>query len=267
MTISVCVSGATGWTGSAVAQAVLDHPDLSLRSAVGRSAAGLDLGVAWRGAAIGVPVFGSVKEALDGVDVLVDYTSHAAIRDHALVAIERGVHVVVGSSGLAAADYAELDSAARAHGVGVFAGGNFSLTATVAQAAAALAARHLPSWEIVDYAAAGKPDAPSGTSRELAERLDSIRSPAIERSVAETAGPVEARGATVAGTQIHSVRLPGFELATEIVFGLPHERLTIRHDSGTDARQFVPGTLLAIRQVVSQVGVSRGLERLLLGEH
>jgi 4-hydroxy-tetrahydrodipicolinate reductase len=263
MAIIVCVAGATGWTGRAVAEAIRDATDLDLRSAVSRAAAGRDLGEAWGGAPAGVPVYSQVAEALAGVDVLVDYTSHDAVRANTLTAIERGVHVVIGSSGLAAADFADIDRAARAAGVGVFAAGNFSLTATLATMAAMLAAKHLPSWEIVDYAEAGKPDAPSGTSRELAERLADIAQPVVQRPIAETAGPVEARGATVAGTQIHSVRLPGFTLSTEVVFGLPDERLVVRHDSGTSPRPYVAGTLVAVRAVPGLTGLVRGLSALL----
>jgi 4-hydroxy-tetrahydrodipicolinate reductase len=262
----VCLAGATGWTGSAVGAALVASPDLQLSSAVSRSAAGSDLGRAWGQADNGVPVFGTVEEALDGCDVLVDYTSYATIREHTLLAVERGVHVVVGSSGLSKDDLAEIDARARAKGVGVFAAGNFSLTATLMQLAALAVVPHLPSWEIVDYASATKPDSPSGTSRELAESLAEVRTPYVERPVAETGGFVEARGATVAGTQIHSVRLPGYDLATEVIFGLPHERLVIRHESAHDATQFVGGTLLAIRKVVDSVGVVRGLASLLLSD-
>jgi 4-hydroxy-tetrahydrodipicolinate reductase len=266
MAIRVCVAGATGWAGRAVAEAILDAPDLELRSAVSRSAAGKDLGDAWARTAIGVPVHGRVADALDGVDVLVDYTSHESVRGNTLAAIERGVNVVIGSSGLSAADFADIDEAARASGVGVVAAGNFSLTATLAQVAALIAARHLPSWEIIDYASAGKPDAPSGTSRELAERLAEIGQPVIEQPIARTAGYVEARGATVAGSQIHSVRLPGFVLSTEIVFGLPDERLVIRHESGTSAAPYVAGTLVAVRAAPGLSGLVRGLDTLLLRE-
>src|SRR3990170_3938952 len=118
MTFSVCVAGATGWTGRPVAAAVLDADDLDLRSAVSRSSAGRDLGQAWGGRRNGVPVFGRVADALDGVQVLVDYTSHEAVRDNALAAIDRGVSVVIGSSGLGADDFAEIDAAAREAGVG-----------------------------------------------------------------------------------------------------------------------------------------------------
>jgi 4-hydroxy-tetrahydrodipicolinate reductase len=264
MTLAVCVAGATGWTGRAVAEAVIASADLELRSAVSRSARGADLGEAWGGAANGVAVLGSVAEALDGVDVLVDYTAHGAVKAHALEAIGHGVAVVVGTSGLAPDDYAQIDAAALRAGVGVIAAGNFSLTAALTQAAALLAARHLPSWEIIDYASADKPDAPSGTARELAERLAEVAAAKVELPVADTAGRVEARGATIAGTQVHSLRLPSFSVSTEVVFAQPDERLTIRHDAGTSAAPYVAGTLLAIRRAADHHGLIRGLDRLLL---
>jgi 4-hydroxy-tetrahydrodipicolinate reductase len=209
-------------------------------------------------------VHGAVGDALGGCDVLVDYTSYAVIREHTLAAVERGVHVVVGSSGLSKQDLAEIDERATAAGVGVFAAGNFSITATLMQLAALLVAPHLPSWEIVDYASATKPDAPSGTARELAERHGEIKHPVVDRPVHETGGAVEARGATVAGTQVHSVRLPGYELATELVFGLPHERLVLRQESSHHPEQFVAGTLLAAHKVPAITGVTRDLAALLL---
>lgn len=262
--IPVCVAGATGRTGRAIAEAVIADPGLELVSAVGRSRAGEDLGDAWGVGRLGIPLLGTVTDALAGAEVLVDYTSYAAIREHTLAAVDGGVHVVVGSSGLSSDDLALIDERARGAGVGVFAAGNFSLTVTLMQMAALLVAPHLPSWEIVDYASATKPDSPSGTSRELAERLGEIKRPVLGRPVAETGGAVEARGATVGGAQVHSVRLPGYELATELIFGLPHERLVLRHESGADPTQYVAGTLLAIHTVPTMVGVSRDLAQLLL---
>ena len=132
----------------------------------------------------------------------------------------------------------------------------------MAQAAALLAARHLPAWEVIDYASAGKPDAPSGTARELAERLGASQK---ERPPAETAGAPEARGADIAGTQVHSLRLPSFTVSTEVVFALPDERLSIRHDAGSSATPYVAGTLLAARAAPSTTGLVRGLDTLLLG--
>jgi len=248
--IRVCVAGVTGWTGSAVAEAVEAAPDLELVSGVSRS---------------DPTRFSSVAEALDAAaaDVLVDYTHAAVVKENVLAALARGVGVVVGSSGLSAGDYAEIDALARERGVGVIAAGNFSVTAALLLRFAADAARHVESWEVIDYASEGKEDAPSGTSREVAERLEGVRAPAVAVPVDETLGDREARGATVAGTQVHSLRLPSFTVSTEVVFAATGERLSIRHDAGESAAPYVAGTLLAVRAVPGRVGLTRGLDSLL----
>jgi 4-hydroxy-tetrahydrodipicolinate reductase len=145
------------------------------------------------------------------------------------------------------------------------AAGNFSVMAAILQRAAALAAAHLDQWEILDYASAGKPDVPSGTARELADTLAQIRMPEVGVPVSDVAGPREARGVEIAGTRIHSVRLPSFAVSTEIVFGGAGERLIMRHDPGESPEPYVRGTLLAIRKVAEVPGLRRGLDTLLFG--
>ena len=250
MSIRVCVAGVTGWTGRAVAARVEAASDLELVAGVSRS---------------DPASYSSVAEALEavGVDVLVDFTHAEVVRGNVHAALERSVNVVVGSSGLSAADYDEIDLVARERHVGVIAAGNFSLTAALLLRAAVDAARHLDAWEVIDYASAGKPDAPSGTARELAERLDGVRRPALGVPLDEILGASEARGATVAGTQVHSVRLPSFVVSTEVVFAAAGERLSIRHDAGETPAPYVAGTLLAIRAAPQHVGLIRGLDQLL----
>jgi 4-hydroxy-tetrahydrodipicolinate reductase len=257
--IRVCVAGITGWTGGPVARAVAEADDLELVSGVARSSAGTPLENP------AVPVFGSVWEALESVetDVVVDYTDAAAVKENVMAALVRSVSVVVGSSGLTADDYDEIEARARDAGVGVIAAGNFSLLAALLARSAAEIARHVPSWEILDYASASKPDVPSGTSRELAERLRERAGPGLGHPLEALHGPVEARGATVAGTQVHSVRLPSFVVSTEIVFAAPGERLILRHDAGETPEPYVAGTLLAIRSVEDRVGLTRGLDTLI----
>jgi len=248
--IRVCVAGITGWTGGPLAEAVRATDDLELVAGVARS---------------DPEHFSSVAEALDAVDVdvLVDYTHAAAVEGNVHAALERGVGVVVGSSGLAADDYDAVDALARERGVGVIAAGNFSLAAALLLRFSVEAAAQFDSWEVIDYASAGKEDAPSGTSREVAERLAAVRRPALGVPLDDVLGMPEARGATVAGTQVHSLRLPGFVVSTEVVFASGGERLTLRHDAGPTPAPYVAGTLLAIRSVPGRVGLTRGLDRLL----
>jgi 4-hydroxy-tetrahydrodipicolinate reductase len=207
--INICFAGLTGWTAPPILAAIDAADDLTLTSGVSRSAAG-------QGA-----VYATAAEALAAApaDVLVDFTSAAAVRVNAWTAVEAGVHVVIGTSGLTADDYAELDRLARDRGVGVIAAGNFSVMAAVLRRAASMAARHLGHWEIIDYASDTKPDVPSGTARDLAETLAQVREPARALPLAEIEGPVEARGAEIGGARVHSVRLPSFVVSTEVVFG------------------------------------------------
>jgi len=266
--ITICIAGATGWVGRDLVRAVAGASDLRLVGAVARSAAGQDVGSAVGGQPLGILVAGSVADALVAkADVLIDYTRPDAVKRHALTAIGVGVNVVVGTSGLAAADYAEIDAAARKAGVGVIAAGNFSLTAALMQRFALMAAALIPDVEVIDYAYQGKPDVPSGTARELAERLGKARQgQPTALPAARLRGPQETRGAAIESVPVHSLRLPGFVLSCEALFGLPDERLTIRHDAGSGAGPYVGGTLLAARKVVGRVGLIRGLDTLMFGE-
>jgi 4-hydroxy-tetrahydrodipicolinate reductase len=254
--IRVCIAGITGWVGEPLAAAISGTGDLALAAGIARRAAGTNVR--------GVTVSATIQEALGTpFDVLVDYTAADAAKRHALVAAAAGRHVVVGSSGLTSADYDEIDRVARDHGVGVVAVGNFAITAALLQRFAVEAAAHLPSWELVDIASAGKIDAPSGMARELAWRLSQVHAPQVEIPVDRTVGTPEARGAEIDGSRIHSVRLPGYTIGLEVRFGLADERLTIAYDAGPGAGPYIAGTLLAIRRVPELRGVVRGLDRLL----
>ena len=264
MAIRVCVAGVSGWTGGEVARGILASDEFELTGAVARRSAGCDVGELLGLSPTGLVVAGTLEKALvRPADVLVDFTSPDSVKQRTLEALSRGVRGVIGTSGLTAGDFQEIERAAAERGLGVIAAGNFSMTAALAKHFALLAAKHLPSWEIIDYAHAAKPDAPSGTTRELAEALGDVARNELAVPVERTHGEPAARGASVAGTQVHSVRLPGVVLAFETIFGLPDERLTIRHDAGKGAAPYVRGTLLAVRRVMHVTGLVRGLDRLL----
>jgi 4-hydroxy-tetrahydrodipicolinate reductase len=258
------IAGATGWVGRALSVAVTAAPDLDLVAAVSRTHAGESLGQVLGCDDLDLTIVGTVAEGLAArPDVMVDYTSAVAVRENVLAAIEAGVHVVVGSSGLTADDFKEIDQRAREKKVGVIACGNFAITAVLLQRFAAEAARFLDQWEIIDYSSDAKMDAPSGTTRELAHRLGQVRKPQPAHPVADTVGAVDSRGADIEGTQIHSVRVPGFVLGAEVIFGAPDERLTIRHDAGSGPEPYIAGTLLAVRRVSDRIGLIRGLDEIL----
>jgi 4-hydroxy-tetrahydrodipicolinate reductase len=264
MTLRITLAGCTGWVGRALVAAIAEADDLSLAAGVARSAAGRDAGEAAGLERLGVTVAGSIEEALETPsDVLIDYTKPAAVKGHALAALAAGRHVVVGTSGPSAEDYAEIDAAARAAGRGVLAAGNFSITATLMRRFALEAARYVPDVEVIDYASPAKADTPSGTGRELAELLGAVRGESTAKPVAELTGVRETRGGAI-GTprpvQVHSVRMPSYLLSCEVLFGADNERLAIRHDAGASAAPYVAGTLLAARRVGGFTGLRRGLD-------
>jgi len=265
MRIRICLAGATGWAGSELARGIAGAPDLELVGGASRSGAGRSLGERIGDPRLdGVRLHATAVEALAaGCDVFVEYTRPESANANVLAALEHGAHVVVGTSGLADDDYAEIDALARARGLGVLACGNFALTAVLLQKFAEIAARHLSHWEIIDYGSAGKRDVPSGTVRELALRMSQVKPPEPTVAAEQAIGPAATRGASLAGTQVHSLRLPGQVLGVDVVFGMPDQTLVLRHQAGSSAKPYVDGALLAIRRVSTLVGVHRGLDRVL----
>jgi 4-hydroxy-tetrahydrodipicolinate reductase len=265
MRLNVCVAGATGWVGGPLCLAVSGADDLKLVGAVSRTHRGRNLRDVLGDPSVDVTVSGSVAEALDApADVLVDYTKADVVKANVLTAIGRGVHVVIGASGLTDEDFVEIDRAAAQHKVGVIAAGNFAITAVLLQRFACEAAKYLSHFEVIDYASDAKQDAPSGTTRELAYRLSEVRRPSVTHAIEETIGERASRGATLNGVQIHSLRLPGYVIGVEAIFGAEDERLSIRYDAGSGAGPYIQGTLLAIRKVRDHVGLVRGLDKIIV---
>jgi 4-hydroxy-tetrahydrodipicolinate reductase len=140
--LRVVVAGATGWVGRALVPAIAAQGDMVLAAAVARRAAGSDAGEAIGVPRLGVALVATLDEALaQPSDVLVDYTKPDVVKDHALAALAAGRRVVIGTSGLGLDDFAEIEAAARDAGVGAFAAGNFSITATLMKRFALEAAR------------------------------------------------------------------------------------------------------------------------------
>jgi 4-hydroxy-tetrahydrodipicolinate reductase len=262
--LRVCVAGATGWAGSALSKRIFEAPDLELVAAISRSGAGKVLGDVLELPGLTTPIFGTVSEALHtNPEVFVEYTKPVVAKSHLLSALKGGAHTVVGTSGLSDDDYREIDAVAKEVRRGVLAVGNFALTAVLLQKFAEIAARYIPHWEIIDYAHSDKKDAPSGTALQLANRLSQVRESQLDIPLDEMQGPKESRGVRLRGSQVHSVRLPGYVISLDAIFGMPDQKLILRHESGTSAEPYVQGALLAIRKVNTLIGVHRGLDHVM----
>ena len=265
MSIKICIAGATGWAGSALSRGVLKEDGIQLVSGISRSQDGNNLADFLEAEVPEIPIFGSIEKALQGpkFDVLFEFTKPDIAKHHVIEAIKAGVNVIVGTSGLSDEDYAEIEALTKQHGVSVLAVGNFAITAVLLQKFSVMAAKYIPNFEIIDYASHSKPDAPSGTTLELAKKISEVQTSTDIVSDEDTIGHPETRGEKINGVRVHSVRLPSFMISVESIFGLNDERLTIRHDSGMGAEPYVKGAILAIKKVGSFKGFKRGLDSVL----
>ncbi|MCX6066893.1 MAG: 4-hydroxy-tetrahydrodipicolinate reductase [Chloroflexi bacterium] len=264
MIIRLCLAGATGWAGSALALALAKTPDIQPVSAVSRTHAHRNLGEVLGEPLLDCPIYATTEDALaQPCEVFFEYTKPDVAKSNVLAALRHGAHVVIGTSGLTDDDYVEIAAAAEQYQRGVLAVGNFAMTVVLLQKFAEFAARYIPQWEIIDYASDSKKDSPSGTVRELVHRLSTVRPSELTVPLEKTQGIVETRGARMSGSQVHSIRLPGYAISAEIIFAMPDQKLSIRHDSGSSAQPYIDGALLAIRKVSTFTGLRRGLDTVL----
>ena len=236
----ITLAGATGWAGSVLAKAIINSEDLELVAAVSRKSAGKNLSEIF-GLDIDCPIFSSAEEALKiPSDIFFEYTKPESAKSNIVKALISGRHVVVGTSGLTNEDYEEIDQAANKAQKGVLAVGNFALTVVLLQKFAEITAKYIDHWEIIDYASDSKADVPSGTVRELAHRLSKVKSAKMTIPLTSINGVKEARGGNLSGSQVHSIRLPGYVIGAETIFGMKDQKLIMRHEAGSSAE---PATL------------------------
>jgi 4-hydroxy-tetrahydrodipicolinate reductase len=201
-----------------------------------------------------------------GADVVVDFTTPDVVMDNLHWCIDQGINAVVGTSGFTESRLKRVRSwLTHKPELGVIIAPNFAVGAVLMMDFAARAARFFESVEIVELHHPGKADAPSGTARMTAGLVAAARAHAgLEaRGPDATTDALDgARGASVAGVPVHSVRLSGLVAHQEVLLGGSGETLTLRHDS-LDRVAFMPGVLLAVRSVLARPGLTVGLEPLL----
>ena len=246
MTIRVAVVGAAGRMGTTVSRAVEEAEGLDL-------VAGLDIGDEL------------AVEPLNGADVAVDFTVPGVTETNVHTLIDAGVDVVVGTTGWIEESYERVrEHLARVEGRSVLIAPNFALSAVLAMSFAAKAAPYFESAEVIELHHPTKVDAPSGTAVATAQGIAAARAEAGLGAMpdATRTDPDGARGSVVDGVHVHAVRLRGLTAHEEILLGNLGEQLTIRTDS-FDRASFMPGVLLAVREIGRREGLTVGLEGLL----
>jgi 4-hydroxy-tetrahydrodipicolinate reductase len=263
----VGVLGAAGRMGHTVCRAVAGDAELELVAAIDPGAPG---GSLW--AESEAPSSLTIAGELDELEraraeVAVDFTVAAAALANARWCAAHGVHCVIGTSGIDAHALAELAECFDRSKANCVVAPNFAIGAVLMMRFAAIAASYMDGAEIVELHHDAKVDAPSGTAIRTADLMDTARrdagahawppDPTMQATIAGTRG-----GAGAGGLRVHSVRLPGLVAHQEVIFGATGQSLTIRHDS-YDRTSFMPGVLLAVKQVAERPGLTVGLEALL----
>ncbi len=192
--------------------------------------------------------------------VLVDFTIAEATMPAVRIAAKHGVNLVIGTTGLTADDISEIDRLAKAHRIGAVVAPNFTIGAVLMMHLAKIAGNYLDYAEIIELHHLQKADAPSGTALATAKAMVAAKGKPF--SYPDQGKTSDARGELVDGITIHSVRLPGFMAHQEVIFGGPGQTLSIRHDT-TSRECYMPGIILAIKEVVKRQGLVYGLDNLL----
>ena len=209
----------------------------------------------------GIPLFASISECLEHeeVDVAVDFTTPDAVFSNIMACLEKGVHCVVGTTGVTSPQLKEIEAKAGSGSANCLVAPNFAIGAVLMMMLSRQVARYMPACEIIELHHDQKLDAPSGTALRTAELIATGRAEEVEAPGPEGSS---ARGFQDGGIPIHSVRLPGLVAHQEVLFGSTGQSLSIRHDSIT-RESFMPGVILAVRRVGELDGLAVGLEKVL----
>jgi 4-hydroxy-tetrahydrodipicolinate reductase len=260
--IKVIVNGALGRMGQQVIAAVAADPDLQLLGGSDIKAERDFLTVP--GLAKKLPLNSHAISLIEMFhpDVVVDFTIPTEAMGTARLALKNGASLVMGTTGLTEKDLKEIDSLASASRKGAMVAPNFAIGAVVMMHLARIASRYFDNAEIIELHHDKKLDAPSGTALATAKMMSQAHKGAFTLPKTEKETLKGTRGGATEGISIHSVRMPGFVASQEILFGTLGQTLSIRHD--TISREcFMPGVLLAIKEVVKRQGLIYGLDALL----
>jgi 4-hydroxy-tetrahydrodipicolinate reductase len=257
--VSVC--GIFGRVGTTIANAVAREDDLTLVGGV--DIINSDEGfTATNGQAIATDTDMSVSLSRTEADVIIDFTRADAARVNLRMALERGVHAVVGTTGMEISEVQELGELAAANNVGLVVAPNFALTAVLMMHVSKLIGKHMDYCDIVEYHHENKIDSPSGTALQSAIDIREARGSDFVSVTSEKETLAGTRGGVHGGINVHAVRMPGMVAHQQVVFGGLGQTLTIRQDS-TSAESFVPGVLLSVRAISELQGLTYGLDALL----
>jgi 4-hydroxy-tetrahydrodipicolinate reductase len=192
--------------------------------------------------------------------VVVDFSVAKAVVPAVRLVTGKRINMVIGTTGLGATDIDEIRKAAEANKTGVVVAPNFALGAVLMIHLSKIAAKYMDHAEIIELHHHQKADSPSGTALSTAKAMVQSRGKPFERATGQ--GPAVSRGQEEGGVSLHSVRLPGLMAHQEVLLGASGQTLSIRHDT-INRECYLPGIIIAIREVSKYNGLVYGLDTLL----
>ncbi|UCE97702.1 MAG: 4-hydroxy-tetrahydrodipicolinate reductase [Dehalococcoidia bacterium] len=256
----VIVHGVLGRMGQEVVHALCREPGLQLVGAVDIQAVAnrIPLPNSKDSVLLSSDLEKVIKECKP--DVIIDFSTAKAVLPAVSLAVRYGTNMVIGTTGLQTDELRTIDSLAKEYGVGVVVASNFALGAVMMIHLAKTAAKYFDSAEIIEKHHHMKVDAPSGTALTTAKAMADTRGKPFNRPISKE--PSVSRGQQIEGIAIHSVRLPGILANQEVILSSPGQTLSIKHDT-VNRECYMPGVILATKEVNGKKGLIYGLEKLL----
>ncbi|MGI6678875.1 MAG: 4-hydroxy-tetrahydrodipicolinate reductase [Dehalobacterium sp.] len=260
----IILTGAGGKMGRDILAGIMKEPDIHVVGAVDFKLIGKDIGFFSGEEAAHVTIQDKLEQVIidKKPQIMIDFTNPQAVMKNIRTALSHGVACIVGTTGLTGHDMDELEIMTQKNQTPVFIAPNFALGAVLMMRFAQEAGKYFPHVEVIEKHHDQKMDAPSGTALKTMEMIAEGRKEMHQGASHEFEKLPGSRGGYYQGMRVHSVRLPGLIAHQEVIFGGQGQTLTIRHDS-LSRDSFVPGVLLAIRNVLKMKGVVCGLEKLL----
>lgn len=259
--IKVIVHGALGKMGKEVVSAVSKNADMELVGAVDIKAKSDSIILE---SSIKVPLDIDLEKLILKChpEVMVDFSLAEASMSAARIAAKNRINLVTGTTGLSEQNFQELKKLAEANNIGIVMAANFALGMVVMIHLAKVAARYFDTAEIIELHHEEKVDSPSGTALATAQAMVKSHGKPFISAPAKKEIVSGCRGGLLDGIAIHSVRLPGFVASQEIIMGLQGQTLRLQHNA-INRECYMPGVILAIKEVVNNRGSIRSLEDLL----
>ena len=259
--LKVLVHGATGKMGTEVLSAVTKQADMTVVAGISSTEARTYIETPGSDA---IPLSNNLEKMImdHEPDVIVDFTNSEASMKASRTASSLGVDLVIGSTGFTKENLVEMEKLAETNGTSVFMASNFAIGAILIMQMSKLVGKFFDYADIVEMHHEAKIDSPSGTALSIANKLLEDRDTNFTRTTTEKETIKGTRGGETGGVTIHSVRMPGRMAHHQVVLGTQGQTLTLSHDT-INRECYMPGVILAIKEVVKNKGVMIGLEKLL----